>query len=332
MKTVTGASLILFLHASFCMPTFLSAATSQPVTQDHASLAAAPLWQSTQAEHVYGFPEIKHNKKGTLTLNADALTFTAKSGNASVLRSSVTGVSVGDQQVELWGVTGKLLRMTIPDGGGNAAAAVMHHRVDILTVEFNDGRGGNRSAVFFLPANEAEHALQSFALAPAAHRQISDASCENAPIEPKSVLVSAPDWDNAEVPAAYRALVYEHVVDRLQHAKDVGHVYRDGKNDDHSPCPQYAVHISIVTFKQGSSVKRAALGSIGEFVGTTQMKFDVTITDASGKLNISKQITATMRGETEDTDVADQVAKTLAKHYVTVLSKVQKSAINTPKA
>jgi hypothetical protein len=332
MKTLTGASLALILHASFCVPTLLSAATSQPVTQDHPNLATAAVWQSTKAEHVYGFPEIKHNKKGTLTLSADALTFTAKSGNASVLRSSVTAVSAGNQRVEIWGSTGRLLRMMIPDGGGDAAAAIMHHRVDLLTVEFNGSKGGNHSAVFFLPAKEAEHALQNFALAPAAHRQVSDANCQNAPIEPKSILVSFPDWDNAEVPAAYRALVYEHVVDRLQQAKDVGHVYRDGEDDGNSPCPQYTVHISIVTFKEGDSVTRAALGSIGEFVGTTQMKFDVTITDTSGKLNIRKQITATMRGETESTDVADRVAKTVAKHYVAVLNRAGKSAINTPKA
>lgn len=332
MKTLTGASLALILHTSFCVPTLLSAASSQPVTQDHPNLATSAVWQSTKAEHVYGFPEIKHNKKGTLTLTAVALTFTAKSGNASVQRSSITAVSVGSQRVKIWGSTGRLLRMMIPDEGGGAAAAIMHHRVDLLTVEFNDSKGGNHSAVFFLPANEAEHALQNFTLAPAAHRQVSETNCQNAPIEPKSVLVSAPDWDNAEVPAAYRALVYEHVVDRLQQTKDVGHVYRDGDDDGHSPCPQYTVHISIVTFKEGDSVTRAALGSIGEFVGTTQMKFDVTITDAPGKLNIRKKITTTMRGETESTDVADHVAKTVAKHYVAVLNRAGKSAINPPKA
>jgi hypothetical protein len=134
-------------------------------------------------------------------------------------------VSVGNQRVEIWGIPGKLLRMTIPDGGGSAAAAVMQHRVDLLTVEFNDNKGGKRSAVFFLPANEAEHALQNFALAPTLNRQVSDTNCQNSPIEPKSVLVPAPDWNNAEVPAAYRSLVYEHLIDRLQHTRDVEHVY-----------------------------------------------------------------------------------------------------------
>jgi hypothetical protein len=63
------------------------------------------------------------------------------------------------------------------------------------------------------------------------------------------------------------------------------------------------------------------------FVGTTQMKFDVTFTDASGKLNSSEQITATMRGESESTDVADRVAKSLAKHYAAVLKNADKSSL-----
>ena len=328
---ISMLSTVVFLAQGFVQLLVYAQAPNQ-ATQDRANFATAPVWQSTQAEHIYGFPEIKHNRKGTLTLNANALTFTSKSGNASVLRSSVTAVSVGNQQVEIWGISGKLLRMTIPDGGGNAAAAVMHHRVDLLTVEFNDSKGGNRSAVFFLPANEAEHALQNFALSPALTRQVSDANCHNATIEPKSVLVSAPDWDNAEVPAAYRALLYEHLIDRLQHVRAVGHVYRDGENDDHCACPQYTVHVSIVAFKEGSAVKRAALGSIGEFIGTTQMKFNVTITDSSGKLNNIKQIIATMRGETDSTDVADHLAKTVAKHYVIVLNKAEKVAVDAPKA
>lgn len=326
MRYPSGAPLVLILHVFLGIPTYLHGASIQAVVQDHDVSATAAVWKSTQAEHVYGLPDMRPNKKGTLTLSADALTFSGKSGNISIQRSSVTAVSAGNQRVELWGLSGRILRMTIPDGGGLAAAAVMQHRVDMLTVEFNDGRGGNRDAVFFLPANEAEHALQSFSLASIPPRKVLDAACQSASIEPKSVLVSAPNWDQAEVPAAYRALVYEHVIDRLRRTKEVGHVYRDGERAGQEGCPQYVVHISIATFKQGSSVQRAFLGPVGMFVGTTQMKFDVTFTDASGKLNTSEQIMATMRGESESTNVADHVAKSLAKHYVAALKNAGKSS------
>jgi len=329
MKYLSGVPLFLILHASLCVPVHLSAASIQVVPQDHA-VPAAIVWRSTSAQHVYGFPDVKPNNKGALTLSADALTFSGKSGNTSIPRSSLTAVSAGNQRVELWGMSGRILRMTIPDGGGLAAAAVMHHRVDMLTVEFNDGRGGNHAAVFFLPANEAERALENFALTPVPPRKVSEAVCRNAAVEPRSVLVPTPDWDHAEVPAAYRGLVYEHIIDRLRRTKEVGQVYRDGDGESYGGCPQYIVHISIATFKQGISVQRAFLGPVGMFVGTTQMKFDVTFTDASGKLNTREQITATMRGESENTNVADHVAKSLAKRYAAVLKNDKtNSAKNT---
>lgn len=326
MRYPSGAPLVLILQAaSLCMPNHLVAANIQTGPPGQGDPSKIAVWKSAGAEHVYGFPDIKPNKKGTLTLSADALTFSGKSGITSIQRSSVTAVSAGNQRVELWGMGGRILRMTIPDGGGLAAAAVMHHRVDVLTVEFNDSRGGNHAAVFFLPANEAERALPNFAINSIPSRKVSDAVCQNAVVEPNSVLVSSPDWDHADVPAAYRALVYEHVIDHLQRTKEVGHVYRDGEGESRGGCPQYMVHISIATFKQGSSVQRAFLGPVGMFVGTTQMKFDVTFTDASGKLNSREQITATMRGESESTNVADHVAKSLAKHYATVLKNAAKS-------
>jgi hypothetical protein len=325
MKYLSGAPLVFILHASFCMANHLSAANIQarPQAQDESSKVA--VWRSTSAEHVYGFPEIKPNKKGTLTLSTDVLTFSGKPGNTSIPRSSVTAVSAGNQRVEIWGMGGRILRMTIPDGGGIAAAAVMHHRVDMLTVEFNDSSSGYHAAVFFLPANEADRALQNFVLTPGPPRKVSDAVCQNAPIEPKSVLVSAPNWDQAEVPAAYRALVYEHLIDRIQSTKEVAHVYRDGEGFGQGACPQYTVHISIAAFKEGSSVKRAFLGPAGMFVGITQMKFDVAFTDASGKLSTREQITATIRGESESTGVADHIAKDVAKHYAKALKNADKS-------
>jgi hypothetical protein len=52
------------------------------------------------------------------SLSADALTFSGKSGTTSIRRDSVTAVSAGNERVELWGMGGRLLRMTIKDGGG----------------------------------------------------------------------------------------------------------------------------------------------------------------------------------------------------------------------
>ncbi|MBB5057047.1 hypothetical protein HDF16_001732 [Granulicella aggregans] len=330
MKPLSGAAIFLILHTSLCIPN-LSAEAREAAAQQLSQAA----WTSAHVQHVYGFPDAKPNKKGTLTLGADTLTFSSKSGTTSIPRSLLTAASAGNQRVEIWGVGGRILRMTIPDGGGLAAAAFMHHRVDMLTVEFKDAHGGAHSAVFVLPAKQAEIALSGFAL-PATRAAASfpsqqppsqksalslvasETSCGTS-VERNSVLISEPDWGRAEVPAAYRALVYEHIVDRFRKTKDVGRVYRDGEQG--AGCPQYIVHISVMAFKQGSSVKRAALGPIGFFVGTTQMKFDATFTRATGSVIGTEQIKATIRGESESTNVADHLAKSLAKRYTAAVER-----------
>jgi hypothetical protein len=139
--------------------------------------------------------------------------------------------------------------------------------------------------------------------------------------------VVAPVWERAETPAAYRVLVYEHLIDRLRHIEGIGHVYRDGDRDRQQGCPQFSIQIAIVAFKQGSQVKRAVMGPVGMFVGTTQMTFDATFTDARGQLNKGEQVKATVRGESESTNVADGVAKSLAKHYSFARKKFEESSL-----
>jgi len=138
--------------------------------------------------------------------------------------------------------------------------------------------------------------------------------------------VTKPDWGQAEVPAAYRSLVYEHVIDRLRREKDAGPIYREGEYPNHAAgCPQFTVRMSIKAFKEGSSVKRSMLGVAGYFVGTTHMKFDLTFSDSSGRVNNTEETTATIRGESESTNVADKVAKSVAKRY----SKLLKDPANS---
>jgi len=284
------------------------------------------VWSAAQAEHIYGLPDIKPHKKGTLTLDTEDLTFAGKSGSTAIPRSSITAVSVGNQRVEMWGLTGRILRMAIPDNGGLAIAAVAHHRIDMLTVEFRDSRGGSHSAVFFLGANQASQAIQAFALEPSSPLPAVTSGCQNAQSEPGTMLITTPDWNGAEVPAVYQGLVYEHLVERFRKAKNLTKVYRDGESIPEGLCPQYTVHLWIRGFREGSSVKRAMLGPVGMFVGTTQMTFDAELIDRTGNVNIKQQVKSTIRGEFESTNVADQIAKKLVKKFEKATKASEKKA------
>jgi hypothetical protein len=63
------------------------------------------------------------------------------------------------------------------------------------------------------------------------------------------------------------------------------------------------------------------------FVGTTQMSLQVNITDTTGQLNVSNQLKATVRGESESKNVADNVAKTIAKRYAAETNKFEKTRV-----
>lgn len=331
MNIRSGTALVLAFHAIFFVPHRASAETRQ-------ADRSAPVWQSAKAEHIYGFSELKPHVKGTLAISPDAVMFSNKAGKTSIDRTTVTAVSAGNQRVELWGVTGRLIRMAIPQGGGLAASTVMHHRVDMLTVEYRDQRGAIHGAVFFLPAHQADEALQRITQIPAAvpaepHPDVPvrtalgvASECQDS-VDPRSVYVAAPNWEQTDVPAAYRALVYEHVIDRLRATQSAGRVYREGENNGQKVCPQYTIHISVTGFKQGSQVTRAMLGPVGMFVGTTQMAFDTTLKNASGSVDLHKQVKRATRGESESTGVADAVAKSIAKQYAGVLKEADKTAI-----
>jgi hypothetical protein len=307
-----SAQLCLLIAA--CFPS-QSNATSQ--TNDQQVVADQPIgseWNSSHAQHVLGLPGARARETGTLTITANALSFTGKTSQSIVRLQSIFAVGSGNERVELWGMKGTLLRMAMPNGAGLFAATFMHHRVDMFTVEFTDQSGGYHAAVFFLPANEAARAVQIIAAAPKSHRKPASNACSSGPVQLASVRVPVPAWSDTKIPAAYRALLYEHLVDGLRATGGVDRVYRDGEIDDRG-CPQFTVQLSVTGFKAGNQVVRASTGPVGFFVGTTQMTFDARITNARGQEVVRDQIKATVRGESESTKVAESVARKVVKEF-----------------
>lgn len=318
MDLIFGSVLKVVIMAPLLFMAVVCVAETNP-----SPLVVNDTWTSAGAEHVYGFPDTKSGQKGTLTLTTDALSFVDKTSDTHIPRSTILAVSDGSDRVEMGGKTGMILRMVIPDGGGLAAGAVMHHRVGMLTVEYVDVRGGMHSAVFNMSPAQAEAGIADFTRvpvpvrAPAMPERCAGESAGE--VNPGSVLVETPDWEHAQVPAAYRALVYEHVITRLQGVKGVSHVYRDGETPVDGACPAYTVRIAVQNFKPGNQVERAALGPAGMFVGVTELSFAFNLKDASGHYDQSKQIKTKVRIQTESTGVADKFAKALAKDYVALL-------------
>jgi hypothetical protein len=286
---------------------------------DHAP-PEIPEWTSTHVQHVYGLPDAKPKESGTLTIHGGDLVFAGKAGRSTIRLPSVYAVGTGKERVELWGMKGRLLRMAIPDGGGLLAATFMHHRVDMFTVEFADPNGAYHAAVFFLPANEAERVLQSITAAPIAHREPADMACNAGSVKLSTVRVPLPTWNADEVPAAYRALLYEHLIERLRQSPVIDRVYRDGEPG----CSQYTVQLTATGYKAGNQIARASTGPVGMFVGITQMGFDMRILDAPDREIGHDQIQATVRGESESINVSQTVARKVAKEFIASRNESQR--------
>lgn len=327
MRPLPKLQVVVISFAFCCTALF---ATAQPVNLQTTGLRTADIqaanvlpvvteWSSTHAQHVYGLPGAKAKESGTLRIYGSDLLFVGKTSRSTIGLPSIYAVGAGNERVELWGVKGRLLRMAIPNGGGLFAATFMHHRVDMFTVEFGDKDGGYHTAVFYLPANEAGRALQVITASPMAHREPAGTACSGSPVNLSSVRVPLPTWNDADAPAAYRALVYEHLIDRLRQSPGIDRVYRDGEPG----CPQYTVQLTATGFKAGSQIARASTGPVGMFVGTTQMGFDMRILDARGQEVDHDRIKATVRGESESINVSQSVAKKIAKEFAASQTRSQ---------
>jgi hypothetical protein len=329
------------LLAAFSLSVFVCSLSLTAAAQDSPSAAeqnasigqsstasASSGWISTNAIHVLGMPDVKAKEHGTLSINSQRLTFTSKSASAAIDLPSIVAISAGNERVELWGMKGRLLRMAIPDGGGIALATVMHHRRDMLTVEFVDRQGGYHGSVFYLPANEAEAALHNITPTPVAPHEVVAAACSTLSAKPNSILVKQPSFQQpagAQIsfPPAYRVLAYEHIVDRLRQTPGT-EVRRDAVADGRDNCAQYTMHLSFTAFKPGNQVMRASMGPVGFFVGVTQISLDLEIIDDKGATVLHEQVKATQRGESESMNVIDALAKQVVKKWTKEQREVQK--------
>lgn len=317
----TRIVVLVLLQAILCS---LVLATSPSSNAQEAAGAKADqiLWEAKGAEHAFGLPDTKPKRDGTLALTSQSLTFVTKASNTSIPRGMITAVRVGDERIELWGAAGRVIRMAMPNGAGLLAATMMHHRVGMMTIEFMDHRGGMHSAVFYLSPAEAELGLGVFGKGAFAPRPPAESACDLDSVEPGSVLVEQPDMKKAEVPDAYQALLYEHVIARLQKVVGVSRVYRYGEIRAGCPCAQTRIKLVIDAYRKGNQVIRASTGPIGMLAGATEMMFSVSYLGSSGALVKTERLKATVRTESESANVADAIARKLAKRYAALMKAI----------
>ena len=114
-----------------------------------------PSNMTPEVKCVVGFDNIKPDTRGTLTFLPTGLQFTTDKQKGEILTASITDVFAGQEsRQDVSGMAGTVVKAGIPYGGGRVVS-LFSHKVEVLTVEFNDEHGGFHGAIFVLANGKA---------------------------------------------------------------------------------------------------------------------------------------------------------------------------------
>jgi len=282
-----------------------------------------PTW-SGKAQHMLGLDDIKPKHGGKLTIDGSGLRFESSQAQAVVAAPQLIAINEGGERMELWGTKGQILRMFIPNGGGIALAAVAHHRVGLLTVEYRQPDGARRAAVFALPESEVHRAVQTLRQLTVPMPEAVLPSCLDATWDRQAVRVVETDWTSSDVPEAYRALLNEALVNQLRKKDKKLEVYRYGQLAPDGVCARYTLQLTASRFAAGNQVQRSAMGPIGLVVGTTKISMNAVVRDEQTRAEQKESIATSVRDQSESYSVMAKEAKKIAGHFLKIKSGFEK--------
>jgi hypothetical protein len=128
---------------------------SHPSGRPSSGQQSLPSNMTPEVLCVVGFDNIKPNTRGTLTFLPNGLQFTTEKQKGEILTPRITDVFAGQEsRQDVSGMTGTVVKAGIPYGGGRVVS-LFSHKVEVLTVEFNDENGGFHGAIFVLANGKA---------------------------------------------------------------------------------------------------------------------------------------------------------------------------------
>jgi hypothetical protein len=263
--------------------------------------------------HVAGLTDVKPDIKGSLLVTPETIVFSNGAVRASIPRSRILNVFVGDERTEPWGTTGKVARKIIPYGGGAALGAITKGQVDLLTVESLDEHEGYHGVVFAVPFQKANAIREQLTatLVPPVKRPAP--SCSEGASTPRSVLLAPIVVSGIELPSEYRILLYEQLYKQLKAHNPSDSFLRTGDLSSGPGCTELTLRVTVTGFKKGNRAVRASTGPLGMFLGTTSLTFDINLQDLQEKTIFDAQMKKSDRSDSDSLGLADSIAKSVAK-------------------
>src|ERR1700687_1120661 len=126
--------------------------SSLPAVAEESALKGMPL----KVRCLMGLENIKRNAHGMLTIQNDALQFTAGQAVAKVPVKSIDDIFSGEEMTQSGGTVGVITKVALPYGGGRALSLLLRSKIDILTLTYRDDNGGFHGAIITMPKGQGE--------------------------------------------------------------------------------------------------------------------------------------------------------------------------------
>ncbi len=147
---------VLIRSGSLCLAVVLSVSLSLSA-QSSSDKDKSAAGSAIHVTHILGFGSAKHNAKGALVIQHDALQFRQGEGTGEeVSLPSIQNVSIGQEDRQVGGVPLMVGKAAVPFGGGRVVSLFSHKKYDSLTIEYLDKDGGFHGAVFRLTKGQGQ--------------------------------------------------------------------------------------------------------------------------------------------------------------------------------
>jgi hypothetical protein len=264
----------------------------------------------TRAVQLMGLVGVKDTTRGTLAIENGNLRFTHSGDNSDLVPSSMQDVATGSHTQRVIRGTLGTLSMFAPYGSGRFLS-LFRTKVDTLTIQYRDAKGGLHGVIFTMPVGTAETrekkllALGAHAGNPIHERLTTDISSRSGnadprldPPEEQSAKISASaikvmmiESDETRLPAEFKVALYENLIRQLQKKGGFQNIYRDG---DPSPADEptlVVLHSTVRGFKKGSEMAR----QVTTVAGATTISVHCQFTDKDGQILLARDIKGEVR-------------------------------------
>lgn len=286
---------------------------------------AQPRENNVDGRYVIGLDNVKRNSPGKLSILDGALQFQAGKTNSKVAMASIDDISIGTETTQAGGKAGtvaKTAAIAAPYDSGAALSILLRTNVDILTVSNRDSSGGLHYLILALPKGQGESQRSQLITAGAhviapAGRELKEGR-PAAPEAPKpnrqklsasAIQIEPMDAGDVQIPAEFRAAVYEFLVIRIRESGAFQQVFRSGDRAAAGVPDLVTLRTTVEKFKQGSQLTR----EITTVLGATKLDVAASVTDRGGHALVDGHVHGKVRFFGENLGVTNDLAKRIAK-------------------